>query len=131
MTVTRVGRYDRGQARRGPAGLAGALGQGLIGEQDDGRSDEGGESAGDAADAVELRQMEQVGGHPGPEECAGDARDAGPGEAECTPAQDQVAGQQARGQAEKSPGDDAHNRLLHVSEWMTYAVAGHAEERSR
>lgn len=36
-----------------------------------------------------------------------------------------MAGEQARGQAEKDPDDDVHNRLLHGSERFTYVVAGY------
>src|SRR5512146_2960989 len=94
------------------AGVVGKSGDQAVGEQQDGRSGDGGEPGGQVEEPLQGVDVEQLGGDPAAEHPSGDADQAGEYEALCPLTGDEYIGDQTCGQAENDPCDDAHDELL-------------------
>src|ERR1700733_15257424 len=110
----------------GPAGPAGLLGEQVIGGQQDGRADDGGKPGRDVEEALQAVDVEQLGGQPAAQQRPDDPDDAGQDQPLRPAAGDKHIGDEARDEAQNNPGDDAHDRLLLVSDAVTHAVVSHA-----
>src|ERR1700684_1322291 len=96
----------------GPPGSPGLPSGQVVDEQEDGGADDGGDPGGQVEEPVQGVDVEQLGGRPAAAERPDDADQAGQDEGLRSSAGDQHIGEQARGQSENDPSDDAHNRLL-------------------
>src|ERR1022692_231986 len=98
----------------GPPGPPGLAGDQVVGEQQDGRADDGGDPGGEIEESLQgvMMEVEQLSSRPAAEQRTGDADYAGQDKSLLSPAGDQHVSDEACTQAENNPGDDAHNRLL-------------------
>ena len=116
-----------GAIAREPAATAGpAAVDEVPDEQEDGSSGDGGEPGGEVEESLQGMDVEDLGGGPAAGQCPDDPDHAGEDEALLSPAGDQHIGDQARGQTENDPCDNAHTDSK-VSDQSSYALISHAE----